>query len=161
MYENILISKRYPEKKCMKVGDTISFKITFQIVPSTMFLCSKPKVLDKVHISDLQKGNFNQMSNMVLILSTLSFRMFFYCLTTHKHNNKYILVLVHITHNKCIFLHRIGGLWLMRQKSEMIYVQSARTKRKRVNSNGIFLSNVKYDTYSISFFLRRFLKMVN
>ena len=93
----------------MKVGDTISFKITFQIVLSTMFLCSKPKVLDKKHISDLQKGNFNQMSNMVLIRSTdySFFSYVFYCLTTHKHNNKYILVLVHITHSKCIFLHRI------------------------------------------------------
>ena len=40
----------------------------------------------------------------------------FYFLTPHKHKNKHILILVHKTHTKYIFLYKTGGLWIKRQK---------------------------------------------
>ena len=53
-------------------------------------------------------------------------RIFFYFLTPQKHTNKHILVLVHKTHAKYIFLYKTGGLWIKRQKifNGMPYISS-------------------------------------
>ena len=44
---------------------------------------------------------------------------FFFTKLTHTHteNKKAQPILVIITHNKCMFLYTIGGIWIVRQNS--------------------------------------------